>query len=127
MINPHLIGCDAACIDLDVEDEAKKDKALDEIRRIYGVIKILNFRGRGLQVTLYYQDAEALKRRSELIVSICGSSEEPTVWKLPFPRANFRMTITDWKVMAAMLDDARKNLEDVSKSIGLSVRTIERR
>jgi hypothetical protein len=36
------------------------------------------------------------------------------------------MTKTDWRISEAMLDDARKSLEDVSKNIGVSARTIER-
>ena len=127
MVNPHTIGCEAAGIDLQVEDEGKKEKAVSEIRRIDGVIKILDFRGRGLQVTLYYPNDDALKRKTELIKSICGSSEEPTVWKMEFPRSNVGPTTTDWKIVQAMLEDARKSLAKVSKSIRVSVRTISRR
>ena len=126
MVNPHLIGCEAASLDLEVENEENKSRAIAEIRRIDGVIKILDFRGRGLQVTLFYQNADALRRRTELIGSICGASQ-PTVWELDFPRPNVRMTRTDWGIIDAMLEDARKSLGDVSRSVGVSVRTIERR
>lgn len=126
MVNPRLIGCEAASMDLEVEDEEKKDRAIAEIRRVDGVIKILDFRGRGLQVTLYYQNADALGRKTELIGSICGSSET-TVWELGFPHSGVRMMRTDWKIVQEMLGDARKSLEDVSESVGVSVRTVERR
>ena len=126
MVNPRLIGCEAASIDLEVEDEGKKDKAIAETARVDGVIKILDFRGRGLQVTLYHQSEEALKRKTELIGSICGTSER-TVWGLGFPRPDVRMTVTDWKIVGAMLGDVRRSLDGVSKSVGVSVRTVERR
>lgn len=126
MINPHLIGCEAASMDLKVKDEEEKERAIAEIRRVDGVIKILDFRGQGLQVTLYHQNSDALKRKTELIRSICNSPE-PIVWELDFPLSNMRMTNTDWKIVQNMLEDARKSLEDVSKSIDLSARTVERR
>jgi len=47
MVNPHLLGCEAACLDLEVEDEEAKDKTVSEVSKIDGVIKILDFRGKG--------------------------------------------------------------------------------
>lgn len=130
MVNPHLIGCEAASIDLEVKDEERKEEAVGKIRQIEGVIKILDFRGRGLQVTIYYpknDGYDALRSKTKLIKSICGSSEEPTVWKMEFPRSNIRLTATDWKIVQAMLEDARKSLETVSSSVGVSFRTVSRR
>jgi hypothetical protein len=49
-----LIGCDAASLGLEIEDESKKDTAIAAIQRVDGVIKILDFRGRGIQTTLHY-------------------------------------------------------------------------
>jgi DNA-binding Lrp family transcriptional regulator len=126
MMNPHVIDCEAACLDLEVEDEERKEKAVTAVSRVEGVIKILDFRGRGLQITLYYPNQNALQRKTELICSICGFMK-PTVWELEFPRSRIRMTSMDWKIVSNMLDDARKSLNDVSKLVGLSTRTVERR
>ena len=112
MENPHQIGCECASLDLEVKDEEGKDRAIAEIKLIDGVIKILDFRGKGLQVTLYHQNANVLSRRVELICSICGFSK-PTVWELNFPHSHIRMSRTDWRIIDAMLDDARKSLEAV--------------
>lgn len=127
MVNPHVIGFEAAGVDLEVEDEEKKEKAVAEISRIDGIIKILDFRGKGLQATLYYPSDDALRRKVELVKSICYSSEEPTVWKLGFPRSDVRLTTTDWKIIHTMLEDARRSLETVSRSTEASVRTVSRR
>ncbi len=126
MVNPHLIGYSAASMDLEVEDEARKGRAIAEIRRVDGIIKILDFRGKGMQVTLYHQNESALKTRSEHIGSICGSSKV-TTWELGFPHPDIRMTATDWKIIQAMMSDARRSLEDVSRSVGVTARTVERR
>jgi DNA-binding Lrp family transcriptional regulator len=126
MLNPTLLGCEAATLDLDVVDETKKDSAVAAIMRVDGVVKILDFRGRGLQITLYHQNANALKRKTELISSICGSPRA-TVWQLSFPISNIHMMSTDWKIIENMLDDARKSLDHVSHAVDVSTRTVERR
>ncbi|MCL5067392.1 MAG: AsnC family transcriptional regulator [Thaumarchaeota archaeon] len=127
MINPHIMDCEAACLDLDVGSEETKDRVISEISQIDGVIKILDFRGKGLQVTLYYPDEDALRKKIELIYSLSTSLSVPTVWEVRFPKTDIRMTETDWMIIWAMLDDARKSLGDVSKKVGVSTRTIERR
>ena len=125
MVNPHLVGCECASLDLDVEDEKGKDRAIAEIKLIDGVIKILDFRGCGLQVTLYYPNPDALRRRTELIGSICRCPE-PTAWELNFPRSHGRRTRTDWQIINEMLDDPRRSLGTVAKAIGVSLRSVER-
>jgi DNA-binding Lrp family transcriptional regulator len=127
MINPHLIGYEAGCIDLEVADEGEKEGVISEIKNIDGVIKILDFRGKGLQITLYHESNDALSRQTNLIKSICRSTSEPTGWELHFPRSEIKMTKTDWKIIEAMLDDPRKSLEIVARSAGVSDRTVERR
>lgn len=122
MVNPHLLGCRAACLDFEVENEGEKDKVLSQVCRSDGVVKVLDFRGKGLQATLYYEDDETLKRETELLTS----SSKTIVWKIRFPRVNIRMTKTDWKIIGAILEDARTDLEEVSKSTGVSARTVER-
>ncbi|MCL4518583.1 MAG: AsnC family transcriptional regulator [Thaumarchaeota archaeon] len=124
--NPHIIGCEAVGLDLEVKDETKKDEAISEIKEIDGVIKILNFRGKALQVTLYYHD-DSLRKNIDQIASICASSEAPTEWKMWFPRCDAKLKTTDWKIIRAMLEDARMSLDDVSRHVGVSARTVERR
>lgn len=126
MVNPHLLGCRASGVDLEVKAEEKKDRAITEIRRVDGVVKVLDFRGKGVQVTLYCPDEDTLSRKTALLRSICGASES-TAWDLGFPHPSMRMKVMDWRIAEAMLDDARQSLERVSESVGLSVRTIERR
>ncbi len=126
MINPRLLDCRAAGIDLEVRDEATKDEALATVLRVDGVVKVLNFRGPGLQVTLFYPDDDALKARTTRIRFACGGTE-PTVWEIGFPTPRTRMKAIDWRIAGTMLDDARTSLEPVSESVGLSVRTVERR
>ena len=126
MPNPRLIGCEATSLDLDIEGGKSKANVIDEIKKVDGVVKILNFREPGLQITLYHEGADSLRGKVERIKSLSGSGK-PTVWKLGFPRPDIRITTTDWQILGAMLGDARRSLEAVSQEIGASSRTVERR
>ncbi len=126
MVNPHLLGCQAAGVDLEVRTEETKDQAISDIRRVAGVVKVLNFRGPGLQLTVFSPEESALKTETERIRAICGGAE-PTVWGIGFPVPRVRMKAIDWRIVGTMLDDARSSLEPVSESLGLSLRTVERR
>lgn len=126
MINPHLVGCEASGIDLEVDDESKKDRILHELRLFRGIVKILNFRGRELQITFYHSKDE-FEERVRAIRSICSAPDEPIVWRMAFPQSLAKITVSDWKILLEMLDDARESLETVSKATGISVRTVTRR
>ena len=126
MVNPRLIGCEAANVQLKVKDEKRKADIISELRKIDGIVKILDFRGVKLLLTLYYQDNASLNTKKDKIRSIRGCMEL-TDWELGFPEPQIRMKTTDWKIIGSMLDDPRRNLKDVSESVGVSVRTVERR
>ena len=126
MVNPRLIGCGAANIQLEVRDEKRKSEIISELRKIDGIVKILDFRGWKLLLTLYFQDDDLLKTKKDKIGSISGCTE-PIAWELGFPEPRIHMKTTDWKIISSMLDDARRSLKDVSESIGVSVRTVERK
>ncbi|MHB1470564.1 MAG: AsnC family transcriptional regulator [Thermoplasmataceae archaeon] len=126
MVNPRLIGCGAVNIQLEVKGEKRKADIISELRKIDGIVKILDFRGEKLLLTLYYQDEASLKTKKDKICSISDCTE-PIAWELDFPEPQIRMKTTDWKIIGSMLDNARRSLKDVSESVGVSVRTVERR
>ena len=126
MVNPRLIECRAANIYFEIKEENGKSDIIDELRGMDGIVKILNFHGDKLLLTLYYQDVNSLKSKVNRIVSISDSSN-PAVWELVFPEPQIRTTATDWRIIASMLEDARRSLKGISESVGLSVRTVERR
>ena len=126
MVNPSVIGFKAVNVLLSVGDDARKTGAIAELSKIDGVVKILDFRGRKVLLSLYYQDTSSLNKKMEVISSICNC-QKPIVWELVFPEPQICMTKMDWKIIGFMLEDVRKNLKRVSESVGVSVRTVERR
>ena len=126
MVNPRLIGCEAAGLDLEVDDEERKAGVVSQITLVDGVTNLADFRGRGLSATLYYENDESLGRKVRLIEAICGG-ERSAMWKSFFPRPEVRMRRVDWMIVGALREDARKDLEGVSKALGVSTRTVQRR
>ncbi|MDG6983418.1 MAG: AsnC family transcriptional regulator [Nitrososphaerota archaeon] len=125
-INPRLIGYEAASVDLEVKDENEKAGVISQIKLLKGVITIADFQGRGMLVALYYENDGSLEKAVEGIRSISGSPA-PTVWKQAYPRPEIRMRQSDWKIIQAMADDARRDLQDVAGRAGVSLRTVQRR
>ncbi len=125
MVNPRLLGCESVSFELDVDVQERKAKAIAQIKLVDGVTRIFDYRGKGLLVTLYSEE-ESLSRRIQLVESICGSSKS-VIWKSRFPYPDMRMRKTDWEIVDAMKGDARMDLQDVAKSLGVSARTVQRR
>ncbi len=126
MINPHLLGCDAVTLELDVDAEERKAKAVSQIRLLDGVTKIHDYRGKGVQVALYSEPGEPLARKIRLIESLCGSPTEAR-WTSRFPEPSMRMTRTDWKIVRALREDPGRDLVEVATSVGTTPRTVQRR
>jgi DNA-binding Lrp family transcriptional regulator len=127
IVNPHLLGLEAAGVDLVVAENLSKAGVLAQIRLVDGVLRISDFQGRGAQVNLYYPDEESLQRKVKLFALICWMSTKPTVWKVDYELPDMKMVDVDWKLVEVMEPDARMDLQDVAKVVGVSVRTVQRR
>ncbi len=126
MVNPHLLDCEAVSLELDVGREEAKAKVISQIRLVDGVTDILDYRGTGLQVTLYSPEGEMQSRKIQLLESLCGSPRS-ALWTSRFPRPTMRMRTIDWRILDALREDARRDLAEVAASLGVSVRTVQRR
>ncbi len=126
MINPRILGCDAVTLELDVDAEERKAKAISQIKLVDGVTKIHDYRGKGLQVSLYSEPGEPLARKTRLIESMCGSGTS-VQWTSRFPEPSMHMTRTDWKIVRALREDPARDLAEVATLVGATARTVQRR
>jgi DNA-binding Lrp family transcriptional regulator len=126
MLNPLLIDCHEADLDLEVRDELHKADAISKIKAVDGVYYINDFRGKEILVGMFYENNECLRRKVPLIESIC-EAPKLALWDNPFPRPDVQMSHLDWRIIEAMQEDARRDLEDVAKSLSVSARTVQRR
>lgn len=126
ILNPILLGRMAAIVELRVSDSESKTEAISRLRLLEGVTLINDFYGNELAVQVLYENEGTLTREVQLIASLCGCPT-PVWWRLGFPRCELRPTKTDWRVIQALLTNARGRLSDVAQSLQLSNRTVKRR
>ncbi len=126
MVNPLLIDCQAANLDIEVKDEQHKSRGISKIKTLDGMNSIVDYRGKEITVGLYYEDDESLAHKTRVIEAIC-ESPRLDVWTSTFPRPIVRMSQLDWRIISVMRGDARMELGEVAKSAGVSTRTVQRR
>lgn len=124
--NPHLIGQEIAVIDLVLSDVRRKVTAISQMRFVEGVIRIFDYQGNRLGAILYHEGEEALRRRAQLIASICGC-EKPAYWDLGFPPCGLRLRKVDWQIVTAIANEPRKMISEIAHDVKVSRRTVRRR
>ena len=125
VLNPTMLGREAAMVELGVSDPESKANAISRIRLVEGVTLIDDFYGSKLAVQMLYKNAGTLERQVQLISSLCGWPT-PNSWKLGFPPCTLTPTRTDWQIIQALQKNARGRLSDVSRSLRISTRTVKR-
>jgi DNA-binding Lrp family transcriptional regulator len=126
IVNPHIIGRESASMELDVDPELSKEAVVEKLKLMEGVVSILNFNGRHLQVGLYFRNRKSLERQVALILSICGSKDS-LLLDVDFPSFHLRMTSTDWLILNSLRKNPRVKLADLARDIAVSTRTLNRR
>ena len=124
--NPHLFHMESSAVELEVDNEAKKQEIVSQIRLLEGVVLVVDFHGNRLRVVIYYEDDRTLARRIILINSICASRGE-IHWTENFPPCDVKMKETDWLILRSLRREAKKRLEDVADEVHISTRTVKRR
>jgi DNA-binding Lrp family transcriptional regulator len=120
--NPSLLGRRASFLLIETED---KEDIIPKVKGRTGVITIISIYSNYLLLNLF--DDEERSSASE-ISNIPGIKTSPfNTPEMSLPQSNFRMTITDWKIVGLLLRDAERNVNDVAKELHISSRTVKRR
>ena len=126
VLNPVLLGREAAIIELRVGDTESKAEVIARLKMVEGVMLIDDFYGKELAVTTLYENAAALERQVRLCASLCGSPT-PVSWKVSFPACILTPTTTDWRIIQTLRRSGRMRLSDVARALRLTTRTVKRR
>jgi DNA-binding Lrp family transcriptional regulator len=126
ILNPVLLGREAAIVELRVADGESKSEVISRLKLIEGVMLVDDFYGRELAVLTLYESAAGLERQVELCASLCRCPT-PISWRLGFPACDLVPTATDWRIIQTLRKAGRARLSDIARSLGLSTRTIKRR
>ena len=126
VLNPVLLGREAAIIEMQVGDTEKKAEVIARLKNVEGVMLIDDFYGKELAVTTLYENAEALERQVQLCASLSGSPH-PVAWRVRFPTCELTPTTTDWRIIQTLRRSGRAKLSDVGRALHLTTRTVKRR
>jgi len=126
VLNPGLLGREAALVELHVEDPESKPEVISRLRLLEGVTLIDDFYGNELAVLTLYENTATLGRQVRLFASLCGSPT-PISWRLSFPPCELTPTETDWRIIQALRRTGRARLSDIAGPLRLSTRTVKRR
>jgi DNA-binding Lrp family transcriptional regulator len=125
-VNPRLLGYEETGLDLTVEDESNKRKVLSRLRSLPGITQVADFQGSGLLAFVWHAGPDAVPWLRTQIDPI-GPWRLQASWTSPFPEPSVKMRAIDWRILAAMRDDARKDLRTVASTARTTVRTVQRR
>jgi DNA-binding Lrp family transcriptional regulator len=125
-VNPRLFGYEETGLDLTVEDEALKPRMLSRLRSLPGITQIADFQGPGLLTFLWHDRPDVVPWLRRQIDPV-GAWKLQASWTSPFPEPTIHLRTVDWRILAAMRDDARKDLRTVAATARTTVRTVQRR
>jgi DNA-binding Lrp family transcriptional regulator len=125
-VNPRLLGYEETGFDLAVEDESVKPEMLSRLRSLPGITQVADFQGPGLLTFLWHDRPDVVPWLRAQIDPI-GAWTLRASWTSVFPEPTVKMRTLDWRILAAMRDDARKDLRTVASTARTTVRTVQRR
>ena len=125
-INPRLLGLEEMGLDLEVPDGTAKTAVLSRLRSLPGVTQVADFQGPGALAVLWHDGADAVTWLRKQIDPV-GVWALRASWRTPFPEPTIKMRSVDWRILASMRDDARKDLRTVASTARTTVRTVYRR
>jgi DNA-binding Lrp family transcriptional regulator len=124
--NPGLIGHHPAGIDLTVGRNRSKARAISQLRRVAGVVLVVESLGNDLFIEHWYSSDPDLDQTRRRVSSIAGAPLRD-VWKGYVDQPSIELRLIDWRILGVMHMDARADLTAVAASLGVTVRTVHRR
>jgi DNA-binding Lrp family transcriptional regulator len=126
VLNPMLLGREAAIVELHVAASESKAVAISRLKMVEGVMLVDDLYGREIAVTTLFEKDAGLQAQVEMFASLCGCTD-PVSWKLGFPACDLTPSNTDWRIIQVMRRTGRVSVADVASDLSLSTRTVHRR
>ena len=122
--NPALFGRAFASLRIEFKDPESSQSAIPRLTKMDGVINIVSTYDKSVLVTLL---ADQVEDFSKLIVGVGVEGKVSWVPGLGLRTTKFRATRLDWEIISLLLRDAETKLDEVTKQLKVSTRTVKRR
>ncbi len=128
-IDPGRLGMVGARVFMEVPPQRRTAETREELFHLEGVFGVLAYHD-GWDVVLYGEDEASLASKVEVARALTGARR--ISWELHTSRdypqeEQVRISPLDARLIAALLRDARSSFGTMSKEVGVTARTLERR
>lgn len=126
VVNPNLLDAKLTRLLFDVPTPSSKEELIRNASLIPGAVLITPLLGNSVEILLFYEDDQSLRKTIELI-SRTSHAENLIRIDSDFPECKLKLSRTDWSIIESLQKDPRKPFSLISMELGLSNRTIRRR
>ena len=124
--NPAVLGSSIGALGFFVQNGTPRGALAKKLSLVDGAQLVVTHLDGMIGVVFMHDGGESLDRKVKLIMEMGGVSDA-FFTELPFPPCQLELSRTDWRIMAVLRPDATKSYKELSKTLGLSSRTIKRR
>jgi DNA-binding Lrp family transcriptional regulator len=103
-----------------------KNQVIEKLKLAPDIFAIVNYYGNFVVTVFTYDTPSSLRRKNELIQKL-SNAYNFTFGEIPWPEVNIRFSKTDWQIISSLHHNPRKSQVAISKELGISTRTVERR
>jgi DNA-binding Lrp family transcriptional regulator len=122
--NPRLLGLK---IGIAMFDAARpKDRTIEQFILVDETFVVIDYHGSGLLAIYFYKDERSLSNKLALLQSIANGPLY-NADEILFPPCTAKLSLLDWKVMAALQKVPSRSYAAVAAVLGVSARTVKRR
>lgn len=108
--------------------EVPSPERMQRLSAVDGLLKMVWFLDSGLCLGLAHSTDQERQRRNEVLSRLIDADERPKVlYECRFPEVARRLDRLDWRIMAALSEDARRPLAAVADEVGVTVKTVRNR
>ena len=110
--------------DVTVPDPQRMSRLAD----VDGFVSVVWFLDSGLCINLSHATEAEGRRRAQLLARLVDSEGEARIlYTIPLPAVTRELSDLDWRIIAALQDNARRPLQEVAQAVGVSMKTVRTR
>ncbi len=126
-LNPSLLGLKGGAYAMDVSPNLSKNKAVDRLKSLDGILFIHNFRGSLVGIQFVYEDERALKKKIDLFQTVSGAERKGIFSRVVFPPCTTTLTDPEWLLISRLSRQTFGSYSQLARQLKISVRTVRRR
>ncbi len=125
-LNPSLLGLSGASYAFDVSPSRQKSEVIEQLKLMDSIHSVHNFRGSLIGIHLVYENEADLKKLVDQLLEVSGASEG-LLSRVPYPPCKTTLDKSEFSLIRALLQHGFRSYAELSRELGVSVRTLERK